>query len=42
MGLLMGCGTWHCGIAPPRKISDFPLKIKHFGGFPGNVFAAEH
>jgi hypothetical protein len=26
----------------PRKISDFPLKIKHFGGFPGNVFAAEH
>jgi hypothetical protein len=31
MGLLMVCG----------KISDFPLKIKHSGGFPGNAFAAE-
>jgi hypothetical protein len=37
MALLIGCG-----IAPPRKMSDFPLKIKYFDGFPRNVFAAEH
>jgi hypothetical protein len=32
----------HCGIAPSGKISDFSLKIKHFGGFPDNIFAVEH
>jgi hypothetical protein len=41
MGLLMGCGTWH-QQTHPRKFSDFPLKIKHFGGFPGNVYTLEH
>jgi hypothetical protein len=47
MGLLMGC-TWHLASATAhqqthyRKISDFPREIKYFGGFLGNVFAAEH
>jgi hypothetical protein len=24
-----------------KKLLIFPLKIKHSGGFPGNIFAAE-
>jgi hypothetical protein len=37
MGLLMGCGTWALWHCPSQQISDFLLKMKHFGGFRGNV-----
>jgi hypothetical protein len=41
-------GLWHLPSATAhqqshlRKNFDFPLIIKHFGGFPVNVFVVEH